>query len=269
MKIKNKRGQIDWYLIISLILGLIILAIAVFWIFQEYFTEESMNWETCRQAVLLRSKMPEKDLIVATLSAKDAFSLKCNTEVINIDYKDTDRAELEFANALVKCWKMIGEGKEKFVASNSLDVETHCIVCARIHLSEDKGIRDYYKANKISFRNALTRQFETSSYWQYLRQDPVALPASKDWQSVNFKVIGEGDTDNPKNIGYSFPENFLVDNGDLLIVVSAPARSEEKISPLLLYLQTKQFSELSKPLASKYGGIIELNPCDYIVSIPA
>lgn len=68
--------------------------------------------------------------------------------------------------------------------------------------------------------------------------------------------------------GFLFPYKFDPDRGDMYIVVSAPARKEEKLSPFLLFLQSKDISQLDKPLAT-FGSGVQMRPCNQILTAPA
>jgi len=175
MRIKNKRGQIDWYLIISLILGLIILAIAIFWIFQEYFTEESMNWETCRQAVLLRSNIPAEYIS----DLKEGVSLNCKTSPFVIKTKNKQEAAAEIGDISAKCFSLFGEGKVEIFKRDATTAINYCIVCARISIEED--LRKQYSSDKIPVWSYLkdNRMNSGQSYLSYIYSNFVNHPAVK------------------------------------------------------------------------------------------
>ena len=115
MVISSKKGAEKYYIIISLILGLIILALALFFIFQEYFTGEEIDWETCRQSVILRETIPRQDAFFQDIAAaREAFPLKCKTEVVNINYKNTTKLGREILETMRSCWALFDDGKGEF-----------------------------------------------------------------------------------------------------------------------------------------------------------
>jgi len=168
----NKKAQINWYLIISLILGLIILAIAISWIFQEYFTSEDMNWETCRQAIVLRSMIPG-DYIS---EMKEGASLKCKTTPFIIDTKNKQEAVGEIANISASCFYMTGEGKVEIFERDSTTPKTYCLVCARISIKDD--LRQQYSADKIPVWSYLkdNRFDNKQTYLEYFYSNFVNHP---------------------------------------------------------------------------------------------
>ncbi|HUS51351.1 MAG TPA: hypothetical protein VMZ91_14375, partial [Candidatus Paceibacterota bacterium] len=147
----NKKGDEKYYILMSFILGLIIVAIVLYFLFHEYFTKEDIDWETCKQSILLRATAPE--FAWKTISLKDNFPLKCKTEVINIDYEDTNKTEKEFADALVNCFSLSSFGKYQFFPSTWFFSDSSCLVCTRIHINQ--AVMNHYVADPINFKNAL------------------------------------------------------------------------------------------------------------------
>jgi len=283
MRIIGKRGDEKYYILISLILGVMVLALSLYFIYHEYFTEDDLNWEQCRESILLRANLPETELFkVIDVSSKDFLPLKCQTQVINIDYEDVDKIEEKIAETMAGCWYLVGEGYYKFFASDSSDIDTRCLVCARIHL--DSEVEEYYKNNLINFRDALaTPMSGTKNYWDYLNNKgiqaiPMYFGGSNFWSKDNkFHAFAEGhefavtDALSPvsgiisfarwmeaasdeEGFGYKFPKTWDVSRGDFFVVISNPARKEIEISPFLLFLQEDDLGELDKSMAS-FGGI--------------
>ena len=138
----NKVGSEKYYIIISLILGIIVLSLSLYFIFYEYFSEDDVSWETCRQSVLLRSGNAIN--IVKEAQAK-SFSFKCKTEVVEIDFKDYDKAGRLIMDTMAQCWSLFGEGKLQLYSGNFLGSDKNCFYCARIHFTED--VKDFYGHN--------------------------------------------------------------------------------------------------------------------------
>jgi hypothetical protein len=139
----SKRGDQKYYIIVSLILGLMILAISLYWIFNEFFNEEEIDWEVCRQSILLRAGLPEADLAALKLDAKGAFPLKCKTEVVTIDdFSSPEKVYGKIADTVAQGWYMFGEGKLDFVHRENWESQTVCMVFARIHFDEE-AVREF------------------------------------------------------------------------------------------------------------------------------
>jgi len=175
---RNKRGDEKYYIIISLILGLMVMFLALYFIFQEFFIDETSR-EVCRQSIILRANAPEvKKFGVNFVSFKDDYPLRCETEVVEVKKKDIEadkKEEIErkvgriIGDKLVECWSLFGDGDfQAFPSSNSPN--SFCTPCARIYLSVDA--REYLKEkgiNRIDVENFLkTEKFDKVSYFSYL-----------------------------------------------------------------------------------------------------
>ncbi|MBU3923464.1 MAG: hypothetical protein KJ592_00950 [Nanoarchaeota archaeon] len=147
---KNKRGiETPMYVIISLILGLIVLTLSLYFIFNEYFNQDELDWQMCRQSIALRASLPEVDLKVLKTDTKDAFPLKCKTEVVSIGKGDPDYVYGKISEAIAEGWYMFGEGKFNFIHRDNYKTQTVCMVFARIHYT-DELLKDFEKKkNKV------------------------------------------------------------------------------------------------------------------------
>lgn len=288
----GKRGDGTHYgIIFALILGLVIIAISVYFLFYEYFSEEDISKETCRQSIILRASLPQKDLALWTVSSKDWMPLRCKTEVININYKDVKKARTAFDNALLDCWSLVGNGDWKIfpVKSGSWGFKSHCIVCSRIHI--DNQVRQYYTDNPIRFTDALSQKFKGKTYWDYLQKENPNAPAFLFLKggAEEFKVLNEGEnfsityfqnketadsadsglqvTKTVQGPGLILPRGFDVNKGDLFIVVSSPSSEDKEVTPYMFFLQAKDFNEITKTMAEHLW--IDVNTCDMIESVPA
>jgi hypothetical protein len=194
----DKRGM-DWSIVTALILGIIVLGIVLFFIFQEYFAEDTISRETCRQSVILRGNVPDIKAVGWTLvTYKEKFPLKCKTEVVEINYKDVPRAEKEIGDAMVFCWWLYGNGDFRIFPENSWKTYSTCIPCARFHFS--RSVADYYVKdykiknadgsetsvdNRINMQRALmTNKFNGTdkTYFNYLQTVGGNIKRGKDVQ---------------------------------------------------------------------------------------
>ncbi len=136
MKSKEGSGIYDW--IVPLMLGLIVLSISMYWIFHEYFDQDQIDWQTCRQSILLRSGNFGNG--IKWLQENAPF--KCKTQVVTIDFEDYDKAGELIMDTMAQCWYLFGEGKSQLYGPVAIGQSFYCLDCARITFSND--VRDYY-----------------------------------------------------------------------------------------------------------------------------
>lgn len=266
MRSLNKKGAEKYYILISFILGLIVLGLSLWYIFNEYFNEDDVNWETCRQSIVLRNLAPEfKKASITFTSLKDDFPLKCKTQVVEIEDEDVSEAEEKFVDTLAGCWNLIGNGEYKIFPSSNYRYGSPCLVCARISL--DSEVEDFYRKNPIIFQRALTSGGKDSA-WNYfasLDKNPFVYSFSGKPFNMRFNVDGGL---------FSYPQRFDVELGDLFVVVAVPTgiKEEETFEPYMIFLQEKDFNRLSENFGStEVAGlkVDDFKVCDYIESIPA
>lgn len=138
----NKKGDEKYYIIISLILGIMILALSLYFIFQEYFSEDEIDMEVCRQSIYLREGVGSTVTTKAFL--QDQFPIKCKTGVVEIDYKDYKKASKQIMDTMVFCWALYGGGKADLYPGTTIQsgYDVNCFHCARIRFSPE--VVDYY-----------------------------------------------------------------------------------------------------------------------------
>ena len=278
----NKVGSEKYYIIISLILGLIVLGLSLYFIFNEYFNENELDWQQCRQSIILRNLMPEKDL-GATISSKGLLPLKCKTQVVSVDYKDLSRVENEIAETIGSCWYLSGEGEYKIFPGASfvfVKADTPCMMCARIHLEED--VKDYYVGEKqIDIQRALSEYSPEigSSFWEYLNPSNgnKAFMYFKGWNIEGFmidkisKFTMRGLPNDEQS--FSFPKYFSSEKGDLFVIYAEPTTeasfsAERGAKPYMVLLQYSDFDKLDDVWV-KYEVSLNSKVCSSIESIPA
>jgi len=253
----NKKGDYKWGIVLSLILGLMVLSLSMYFIFNEYFTDEDLGMEVCRQSIQVRAMLPEKEFAGVTVkSFKEDFPLKCKTMVKTIEKSDVEKdnaseAKRIIAESMAECWYLYGEGDINVFPSKWYGSKSACVPCARIHLTEEAKV--YMRKNgNISIREALDlRMDEGISYYTYLRNSGKRFSAFDFGNMVAFDLYGDGfeiksvsevdrenredsirtiKTVNLKNrfnlvdmemnmgsTGIVLPEFFNADDGDLLV----------------------------------------------------
>ncbi len=162
----NKVGSEKYYIIISLILGLMVLALGLYFIFAEFFNQDEIDWEVCRQSIILRAGLPNLKELGTDL--KGAFPLKCKTEVVTIDSVEPDEVYGEISEAIASGWYMFGEGKLDFIHRDYLNNERYCMVFARIHFSSESIEKFNLALAKSSYPDSDKTQFTLDFYSYYL-----------------------------------------------------------------------------------------------------
>lgn len=279
MKIKkignNKKGvELFGPPLIALILGLIVVGLGIYFIFNEYFTQDEINYGVCKESLILRANSPEAPLYIGTASTKDSFPVKCKTEVIDIDFKDTKKAEELIAQTMRGCWGLWSEGKAQFFPGSSSTTDTYCLPCARIHF--DEKVRDFYsiEKNKTDVQRALGEKIPKKSitYTEYLGK---ALAFIKFDGKNLFNVEGSG-----SDSKIIIPKKLEPSNGDALIFLQQTVLGSGSFDNYIFYFQSGQKSPdpfgLLETTWSNGGilgwvgaGITEATICDNYVGIPA
>lgn len=281
----NKRGIWRGY-ILTAILGLMVVGIGLYFIFGEYFTQDEIDWESCRQSLILRNGMPEKDLKVHVASTKNTLPIKCGTKTVTIDYKDVERAEKKIAETISSCWYMIGEGKYNMFPGSIWDLgslDTPCIVCARIHL--DKDVREFYTKEGdglIDIKMALDEplQGKERSFWEYLNPSggEKAFMYFNTWTEefsldvYEVSSIGTPDLTVDMEI-FNFSRYLYPDRGDLFITYAQPTaisiHGDKVMKPYIVLLQEEDFDKLSDKWMNYWNGLTFAKVCSSIESVPS
>ena len=144
MNKQNKKGSEMYYIIISLILGLILIGIVFSWIYQEYFFgEDELKLQQCRESIFTRSKIPHTEWkTINPLDLKEKYPLKCETNIITINEGNQENAEKIISDAIAACWALYDEGRVDLYHPDFqwATAKTSCFTCARIHFDVDVNI---------------------------------------------------------------------------------------------------------------------------------
>jgi hypothetical protein len=290
---RNKVGDQKYYIIISMILGLIVLTLSLYFIFQEYFTEDELDWQQCRQSVILRANLPELKKGAYTLvSLKDDFPLKCKTEVVEVSKKDyeDDEAGKIVGDVLAECWYTFLEGEAQIFPADLAGFESYCVPCARVHFEEDiasegininllESLRGNFNDGKYSYLDYLKKGFMVDVWYQ----TPLL-----NWKKVEevFEIKGStffvDDSETGGLLDFlashlyekgeiaavTLPNDIDTSKGDLIVVVGQSIGSNGGFNSYLLYFQVGQeepFEELKKdfmeagdnsaPLCKNWDGV--------------
>lgn len=240
----NKRGT-DWYILIGLILGAVILVIVVFWVFREYITDEEMNYETCRQGIILRDMMPISSVAARSFleASKDFATLKCKTEVITLKYDDdasvkgilSETVMKQIADQLVRCWQLYGGGKFKIFPVNFAEERYDCGICTRIHFEDELKqnidalpLWDYLVKHDLNGNGLQRGQYNANSYASYLEiggeMKELSLPGLTNLEE-----------------GYGSRDYVFTSKGDLFLGVSFYSNREFEFLENYRYQWSKPF----------------------------
>jgi hypothetical protein len=278
--VMNKRADY-MYLLISIILGLLTVSIIFFWIFGEGLTGDDIDFEACRQSIIARSVLPDVDLKGYTLGTfKDKFPLKCKTDVITIDYNDTQRAQKEVLDSMITCWQIMGNGEYSIFPSALLVGKTYCYNCARIHFAPET--RTFYEqpGNVINIKDGLNGDFRDGvSYRNYLVSDNKNSFIAKDNYKEDFDVEVKGVFDLSKwwhlfvdnNINIYYPKTLNVSNGDFYITMNSWVYNKTTSETFLLFYNWNDGKALEE-LGQQGAGLAQLAPfatCQEWDGIPA
>lgn len=276
----NKKGDYKWSIILSLILGLLILGLSLFFIFNEFFTSEDTDFQVCRQSIQVRALLPEVKGGPLTLhSFKEDFPLKCKTMVKTVEKEDIEKdgakeAKRIIAETMAECWALYDKGDSNAFPSDVFFLTSTCVPCARIHLTEDA--KEYMRKNnvEINIRNSLDERVDGKeySYYNFLMNAGDKFSAFNFAASRPFNLSGDtffideddfisgtftnklGGTERGFSIDgilneidvnkVSLPEVFDIDAGDLLInygiVTSPEGAAWGDYIPYLFYFQANQ-----------------------------
>lgn len=184
----QKRGSEKYYIIISLILGLMVLALGLYFIFAEFFNQDEIDWEICRQSIILRAGLPNLKELGTDL--KGAFPLKCKTEVVTIDTIEPEEVYRKISDAVVSGWYMFGEGKLDFIHRDWLSNNRYCMVFARIHFSSESVDKFNLALAKSSYPDSDRIQFTLDFYSYYLN---TKIPGETGTYNKYLPMLGSGE----------------------------------------------------------------------------
>lgn len=289
----NKKGDYKYGIILSLILGVMVLSLSLYFIFQELWSSDELDWEICRQSIQIRALAPEyneKWTSTTPISFKNEYPLKCKTQIIEIDKSDVKNINKIIGDTMAKCWALFDKGDSIAFPSSWYGSTSACVPCVRIHLTENA--KKELEKEKIDIRVALDdRMTEEYSYWQYLNNSGKTFPAFNpestgefDFSEEVFRVNSKetktiwGWFGNTEISNVYLPKYFDIEEGDLLInygvVVSGGA-----YTPYLFYFQQGQtspspFEEVKNQFYSWKGiervvEISDANFCEQWEGIPA
>jgi hypothetical protein len=273
----EKRGEGGKYSILMLIiLGLVVLAIAFYFIFFELFPKDDLNWEKCRQSIQVRAISPEMKVAGTTLAdLKDTLPLQCKTEVVRIDTAEPEKVYGKISDVVAAGWHLFGEGKYDIVPSTYLDKDVYCMVFARVQFS-DKAIKEF---NDKALNEFQKRQINIR-FLEYYRTKKMK---SGKTYNENLPLITFAD-EGAKSAVIPYNPNFYPTDNDLLFVYTAyksKAIYKQPLYNIVFVLSGKIFDKNENEIEFvKYVGmdrtigIVHMNDlnkigCSQFLTIPA
>ena len=268
----NKKGDYKYGIILSLILGVMVLSLSLYFIFQELWSDDELDWEICRQSIQIRALLPDVEKWGITVdSFKDTYPLKCKTMVVEIeksDVKNIKNAQKIIAETMARCWALYDKGDSNAFPSKVFKSSV-CAPCARIHLTEDaKKYMEDKKMTGINIRESLMnlKMAKEYTYYEYLSNSGKKFSAFNFGNGFAFDLEGREfgiETDTwPWKYSYLtnrlsggefmalmastnvfLPEVFDITKGDLLINYGIVTMGNEGFGdyvPYLFYFQANQ-----------------------------
>jgi hypothetical protein len=247
----NKKGAEKYYILISLILGILLIGITFSWIFSGYlFDEEAIELQKCKKSILARSTIPT-GTINNFFELKEQFPLECKTRVIEINEQNTADAEKIIADAIAACWALYDRGEAEIYSPNFIrwaaNAPTTCFTCARIHFNTND-------VKTIKTKDMLKKTMSNGqSYMEYLTANKQNLyliqPDSFTTNHLDFDIDPNTPATywkyyaslltNSKSTIYP-PYQIQTDKEDLHITLSTWAiNKEEMINQVFFYQNAK------------------------------
>jgi hypothetical protein len=202
----GKKGMEKEYIIGGIII-VIIVAMAFFWIFKSFVFAQEIDWQTCRESVILRAGDANSDAVKA--AQEQLVPFKCKTQVLKIDYQNVSKAMNEIATILARCWYTYGEGKLLIYEDRFRDPRMQ-FICARIYF--DNRVVKFYKDNfhGTNFRKYLSDGKMPSgiSFSEYIfgqSYDPILANQYSGNDNFNdLNVISDIDAEKDMYISYIY-----------------------------------------------------------------
>lgn len=217
-KIKDqskKKATISVDFIITLIILLIGFVILLIFLYNTYW-HQNVDRETCHESVIFRATLPN--------IVEQSIPLKCKTNKVCITAGSGECPEFSgegkgittlkissgevgieqiekfYANEIIDCWSMLGEGKVSLFYSFAEryglgKIASSCVVCTRIAFDKQSLMAAGVDLNKINLQDYMLTHFVENkdvTYYQYLAGNNGLF----DLGDKEFKVMPVNDASN-------------------------------------------------------------------------
>ena len=284
----QKKGDYKWSIMLSLILGLMVLSLSLYFIFNELWSGDDSDRQVCRQSIQVRALAPEFDsewIPSATVSFKNEYPLKCKTHVVEVDKGDVKNIDKIIGETIAECWALFDKGDTLSFPSSWYGTTSACVPCARIHLTNEAKDEINKSGNNITIRNSLDERMDNGgTYYEYLKESgeysSAFAPVKEgefDFNGASFEVSeDEGETfwswDGLLEVYKVYlPKKFDINKGDLLVNYGVFIIGGQ-YTPYLFYFQQGQtpspFDEVKKQHYS-WNKVMGADFCETWEGIPA
>lgn len=293
---KNKKGDftVTWIITIALlVIGFIFLLV----FFYNILDTRVIDNEVCHESVVLRATMPALAQNYLPLKCKtrkicitsggifnngECSDLKGEKSILIIKVKSLKDIEKIYAQEILDCWTMMGEGKLSLF-HNSVELTglgqlpSSCVICARIAFDNESLIKNGINLSQIDVRAYMARYKVPSSdltYFEYIAGQRGAYTIDSEAKEIDITELAKelGIKDSQNTISLTSGENLETKNlyssdAILFMQVIAPEHGEVFTNTVvngglalagLGYVAPKIVGGIAKtlwPLAVVFGGV--------------
>mgnify|MGYP003993264799 FL=1 len=180
----ERKASMMITVVISLILGLIVVTLLSFFVYQEvYEGEGGAAYDVYKRGITNRyiaiERLEElKGGWAGELGETYPFSSKCRTKIVTIDYKNYSRALEEIGYEIVSCHNLYGEARHPLYSDDLLKGATACFICSRIRFEND--VIDFYSEELLNVGDFLLAEGgffngKRKTYYNYLYENQQNL----------------------------------------------------------------------------------------------
>jgi hypothetical protein len=224
---QNKRAEMTITQTLTTILLILAFALLLF-IFYRIFTTVSVDKEACHESVVFRATAAYLSPEAAEGTVKASFPLKCRTNKIcftsgfiggsceefkgekgitTIKVKDINQLQKAYAEEMISCWSMMGEGKiDLFSGLTNVigltKISSSCVICSRIAFDKVNLEKAGIKLEDIDLERYMVTHFisgKNETYYSYLAGEKGKISINNnivvpDEQGNNVNLISSSET---------------------------------------------------------------------------
>jgi hypothetical protein len=225
----EKRGDVKYDMVYYAIMGVLIVTLAMYMIFNELWSEDDINLEVCRESILARSVLPDVTLegFANVVSFKDAYPLRCETRVVEVKAGELDNIKglnVKIAKVMAECWGLYDSGDSSAFPAELFGSKTSCVPCARVHFTDEAVDKMRSEGIEFNIREALDEPMDGKgfSYYQWLKYSGKKFSAFDLAMSSDFVMEGKGVFSVKGGGGLMHSAEFYIDERTGLLRVKLP-----------------------------------------------